>query len=474
MGIRRKFLFLSFQTKALIHYTSVLSTLESLIIHFADWIWGIPLLILLMGGGFFLLIYSKFIPYKYFRHSIQIMQGKYDNPDDPGQISHFEAVSTALAATVGMGNISGVAIAITLGGPGAIFWMWVTAIVGMATKFFTNSLAVMFRGKDSLGNIQGGPMYFIIEGLGKNWKPLAVFFSVAGLFGCLPAFQANQLTAILHDALLTPMGIKAGFLSRLITGLVLTALVALVMFGGIKRIGKVTSKMVPAMIILYFFSVVFILIVNYKEVPYYFLMIFKSAFSGQPVLGGTLGGLIILGARRAAFSNEAGIGTAPMAHGAAKTDEPIQEGLVAMIEPAIDTLFVCTLTALAILVTGVWKEGGANGISLTVKAFNSAMPHVGNILLMLSVLIFSLSTMFSYSYYGEKCFSFLAGEKYKKIYNYFYVLTIIIASVASLASIESLISGSFALMAIPTMIATLILAPKVMEAANDYFSRMNK
>jgi len=429
-----------------------------------------------MGGGFFLLIYSRFIPYKYFRHSINIMRGHYDNPDDPGQISHFQAVSTALAATVGMGNISGVAIAITLGGPGAIFWMWITAIVGMATKFFTNSLAVMYRGKDSQGEVQGGPMYVIVEGLGRNWKPLAIFFSLAGLFGSLPVFQANQLTAILHDAILTPIGIKAGFLSHLTTGLILTILVSLVMFGGIKRIGKVTSKMVPAMIILYFISVVFILVVNYQEVPDYFILIFKSAFSaadfsGQPVLGGALGGLIILGARRAAFSNEAGIGTAPMAHGAAKTNEPIQEGLVAMIEPAIDTLLVCTLTALAILVTGVWKTGDANGISLTVKAFDSSIPYIGNLVLMLSVLIFSLSTMFSYSYYGEKCFSFLAGAKNKKIYNYFYVLTIIVASVASLSAIESLISGSFALMAIPTMISTLILAPKVMEAANDYFSR---
>jgi len=454
-----------------------LSNPENFIIQFANWIWGIPLLIMLMGGGLFLLIYSRFIPYKYFKHSISIMRGKYDNPDDPGQISHFEAVSTALAATVGMGNISGVAMAITLGGPGAIFWMWITAIVGMATKFFTNSLAVMYRGKDSLGEIQGGPMYFIVEGLGKNWKPLAVFFSLAGLFGSLPVFQANQLTAILHDVVLIPIGIKSGFLSRLVTGLVLTTLVSLVMFGGIKRIGKVTSKMVPAMILIYFVSVVFILIVNYKDVPGYFLLIFKSAFtasdfSGQPVLGGALGGLIILGARRAAFSNEAGIGTSPMAHGAAKTDEPIREGLVAMIEPAIDTLLVCTLTALAILVTGVWKEGDADGISLTVKAFDSTIPYVGNTLLMLSVLVFSLSTMFSYSYYGEKCFSFLFSARYKKIYNYFYVLTIVIAAVASLSVIESLVSGSFALMAIPTMISTLILAPKVMEAANDYFSRM--
>lgn len=456
-----------------------MTLIEKLIIDFADWIWGIPLLILLLGGGIFLLFYSRFLPLKHFGHAFKVLQGKYDNPDDPGQINHFEALSTALAATVGMGNISGIAIGIALGGPGSVFWMWVVAIAGIATKYFSCTLAVMFRGRDSAGELQGGPMYVIVEGLGKAWKPLAVFFSIAGLFGCLPIFQANQLTAILHDAILIPNGIKTGFISHLSTGLIITGIVSLVIFGGIHRIGKVTSKMVPAMVLLYFLAVVFILIVNYESVPGYFLLIFENAFtaenySGNPVLGGALGGLIILGARRAAFSNEAGIGTAPMAHGAAKTKEPVREGLVAMLGPVIDTLLVCTLTALAILVTDVWKTGDENGISLTVRAFDSAIPFLGNEILLLCVLVFSLSTMFSYSYYGTKCFSFLAGAKYKKGYNYFYVLTIVIAAVASLTAVESLISGSFALMAIPTMVSTLILAPKVIAASKDYFKRMKE
>ena len=456
-----------------------MTLIEKLIIDFADWIWGIPLLILLLGGGFFLLIYSRFLPFKHFGHAINILRGKYDNPDDPGQINHFEALSTALAATVGMGNISGIAIGIAIGGPGSVFWMWVVAIAGIATKYFSCTLAVMFRGKDSAGELQGGPMYVIVEGLGKNWKPLAIFFSIAGLFGCLPIFQANQLTAIFHDAILIPHGIKSGFISHLIIGIVLMVFVSLVIFGGIHRIGKVTSKMVPAMVVMYFLAVSYILIVNYDSVPTYFLMIFENAFtaenySGNPVLGGALGGLIILGARRAAFSNEAGIGTAPMAHGAAKTKEPVREGLVAMLGPVIDTLIVCTLTALAILVTDVWKTGDENGISLTVSAFDSAIPFIGNEILLLCVLVFSLSTMFSYSYYGTKCYSFLAGAKYKNGYNYFYVLTIVIAAVASLTAVESLISGSFALMAIPTMISTLILAPKVVAASKDYFKRMRE
>jgi len=456
-----------------------MTRIEQLIIDFADRIWGIPLLILLLGGGLFLLVYSRFLPFKHFGHAFNILRGKYDNPDDPGQISHFEALSTALAATVGMGNISGIAIGIALGGPGSVFWMWVVAIAGIATKYFSCTLSVMFRGKDTAGEIQGGPMYVIMEGLGKNWKPLAVFFSLAGLFGCLPIFQANQLTEILHDAVLIPNDIKSGFLSHLTIGIIITIIVSLVIFGGIRRIGKVTSKMVPAMVVLYFLAVSYILIVNFESVPDYFMMIFKNAFTaenygGDPVLGGALAGLIILGARRAAFSNEAGIGTAPMAHGAAKTKEPVREGLVAMLGPVIDTLLVCTLTALAILVTDVWQTGDENGISLTVRAFDNAIPFIGTEILLLCVLVFSLSTMFSYSYYGTKCFSFLAGAKYKKGYNYFYVLTIIIAAVASLTAVESLISGSFALMAIPTMISTLILAPKVLAASKDYFRRMKE
>ncbi len=452
---------------------------EQAIINFANWIWDIPLLVLLLGGGLFFLIYSGFIPFRHIGHAINVLRGRYDNPDDPGQINHFQALSTALAATVGMGNISGVAIAIALGGPGAIFWMWVTAVVGMATKFFTATLAVMYRGRDRAGELQGGPMYFITEGLGKKWMPLAVFFSLAGLFGSLPMFQANQLTAILHDVLLTPAGVHAGFMSHFITGLVLTGLVGIVIFGGIQRIGKVASRLVPFMVVLYFLAVVIILIVHHQRVPEYLSLIFINAFNagnyhGSAMLGGALGGLIILGARRAAFSNEAGIGTAPMAHGAAKTTEPVREGLVAMLGPAIDTLIVCTLTALAILVTDVWKTGDSNGISLTVRAFNEAIPYAGQYILMLAVLIFALSTMFSYSYYGSKCFSFLAGPAAGKGYTFFYVFTILVASIASLTAVESLISGSFALMAIPTMTSALLLAPKVKKAAKDYFSMMKE
>ena len=454
-----------------------MTSIDTFISEFASFVWGLPLLILLIGGGLYLIIISKFLPFRYLGHALKVLRGKYDDPNDPGEISHFQALSTALSATVGMGNIAGVAVAIAIGGPGAIFWMWVSAIIGMSTKFFTNSLAVMYRGKDSQGNIQGGPMYFIMEGLGKNWKFLAVFFSVAGLVGALPVFNANQLTQAVNYILLAPNGIQTGFYTDLIIGVVLVIIVSIVIFGGLNRISKTVSKLVPAMVGLYFVSVLIILIVNASEVPHYLSLIFTEAFAGknytgEPFLGGVVGGLIILGIRRGAFSNEAGIGTAPMAHGAAKTNEPIREGLVAMLGPAIDTLVVCTLTALAILVTNVWHTTDLNGVSLTAAAFDKSIPVFGNYLLLICIAIFSISSLFSYSYYGTKCLSFLFGAENKHIYNYFYVLSILVGATTSLSMMINLIDGFFALMAIPTMLSTLIMAPRVISAAKDYFRRM--
>lgn len=437
--------------------------------------WGTPLVVLLVGGGLYFLIYSRFIPYRYFWHAIEVLRGKYDDPDDPGDISHFEALASALAATVGMGNISGVAVAIAVGGPGAVFWMWVSAIVGMATKFFTCTLSVMYRGYDSDGHLQGGTMYIITEGLGKKWKPLAGLFAVAGLFGPLPIFQANQVTQIVRDFLLIPNGISDPnnhFNTDLISGLVILAVVSLVIFGGIKRIGKVASKMVPAMVVIYVGSVAYILLVHVDVLGEYLILIITDAFTANSVMGGALGALIITGVRRAAFSNEAGIGTATLAHGAAKTKEPVREGLVAMMGPFIDTLVVCTMTALAILVTGVWTSGDVNGISLTASAFQEAMGPIGVYVLMLCVLIFAFSSLFTYSYYSTKCLGFLAGAHRQKYFNYFYAAAIIFGAVATIEAVLNFTDGMFALMAIPTMTAAILLSPKVMSAAQDYFGRM--
>ena len=453
--------------------------LEQLLSDFSSLAWGLPLLILLIGGGLYLLILSRFLPFHFFGHAIQVLRGKYDDPNDPGQISHFQALTTALSSTIGMGNIAGVAVAISIGGPGAMFWMWVSAIVGMSTKFFTCSLAIMYRGRDSAGELQGGPMYFIMEGLGKSWKPLAIMFSICGLIGALPVFNVNQLTQAINDILLVPNGYEISFESNLIIGLVLVGITSIVILGGLERISNTASKMVPSMVLLYFVSVLIILFVNFDVVPKYFVLIFTDAFAaenfnGDAFMGGVLGGLILLGIKRGAFSNEAGIGTAPLAHGASKTDEPVREGLVAMLGPAIDTLVVCTLTALAILVTGVWETTSNNGVSLTASAFAEAMPSYGKYLLLVCIAVFSISSLFSYSYYGSKCLSFLIGADKKHYYNYFYIISIILGATTSLSAMINLIDGVFALMAIPTMTATIIMAPRVVKEIKAYKKRITE
>ena len=423
---------------------------------------------MLIGGGLFFLIYSKFTPFFYFKHSIDILRGKYDKDKTPGQLTHFQALSSALAATVGMGNISGVAIAIVMGGPGAVFWMWVSALFGMATKFYTCSLAVMYRSKNEKGEALGGPMYTIQNGLGKRWKPLAIFFALAGLVGTLPAFTANQLTQTMVDVFEWN-----GENDKLYIGITLAIIASVVIFGGIKRIGRVASRLVPFMVLLYFMAVFAILMIQIEEVPGMFKLIFTDAFSAKAAAGGALGYLIKTGIKRAAFSNEAGIGTAPMMHGIAKTNEPIREGLVAMIGPAIDTLVVCTLTALAILSTGVWRETSDNGISLTLSAFNSVLPYnLGSIVLTIAIFVFAFSTLFSYSYYGVTCLGFLTKPKYGKYYNYFYVFSIIIAAVVKIDFAVNLIDSAFAMMAIPTVLSALLLSKKVNVAAKQYFSKL--
>jgi AGCS family alanine or glycine:cation symporter len=447
-------------------------TIERIITGFSDLAWGTPLLVLLLGGGLFFLIYSRMLPFRYFRHALAILMGRYDDPNEPGQINHYQALSTALAATVGMGNISGVALAITMGGPGAIFWMWVSAILGVTTKYFTCTLAVLYRGRDSSGEVQGGPMYVIVEGLGRKWLPLAVFFSLLGMIGVLPMFQVNQLTQIVRDVVLIPYGVHAGFTTDLISGLLVAVVVGAVIFGGIQRIGKVTGRMVPVMVALYVLSVLIILFTRLDRILPSFALIFRDAFTAQSVLGGSLGALVVTGVRRAAFSNEAGIGTAPMAHGAAKTNEPVREGLVAMLGPVVDTILVCTMTALALIVTGVWETGEADGITLTAQAFEQALPGFGALLLTLCVSIFALSTMLSFPYYGTKCFSFIFGTRYSFLYKWFYILTIPVGATATLGTVVGVFDGAYALMAFPTMISALLLSPSVVRASKDYFYRL--
>ncbi len=445
--------------------------IDELLASFATFMWGTPLLILLLGGGTFFTVYSGFLPFRYIKHGINILFGKYDDPNDPGQINHFQALSSALASTVGMGNISGVAVAIHTGGPGALFWMWISAIVGMSTKFYTCTLSTMYRGKDDQGELQGGPMYVILEGLPKKYNFLAYLFSISGLFGCLALFQANQLTQIIKEEVYKPFhifqeNILAG---EILIGCLMAIVIGSVIFGGIKRIGQVASRLVPSMVIIYVTAGLYIILSNFNQIGDMFFLIIHDAFTGESVLGGAVGAVIVTGIRRAAFSNEAGIGTESMAHGAAMTNEPVREGLVAMLGPMIDTLIVCTFTGFIILLTGVWANTDLNGITMTSKAFSEGIPYIGGTLLLLIVIVFSLTTMIGYSYYGSKCASFLFGTKWKKNYRIFYIVSLMVASVISIDMVVNFVDGLFAVMAIPTVISTILLAPKVNKAAKTYF-----
>lgn len=438
---------------------------------FAGFMWGTPLVVLLVGGGLFFVLYSRCLPYLHFRHAIDILRGRYDKDDDDGHIPHFQALSTALSGTLGLGNVAGVAIAITMGGPGAIFWMWVTAIVGVATKYYTCTLSIMYRGYDSQGHLQGGPMYVIREGLGRAWMPLAVLFAVAGLFGTLPVFQVNQLVQIIRDVVAIPAGLAsadAHFMFDLSMGLAISAVVLFVILGNIRRVGQVTARLVPFMVGIYLLMTLAVLAMHITDIPAAFGLIFKDAFSGEAVAGGVISTVILMGVRRGAFSNEAGIGTEVMAHGAAKTNEPVREGLVAMIGPVIDTLLVCTCTALVILLTGVW-QGDADGVTLTAQAFEQVFPGFGAYLLTLMVVFLSLSTVFTFWYYGSKCLGFLIGAQHQQHYVWIYTLLVVLGAVVSLDAVVGLIDGMYAVMAIPTMVSTLLLAKRVNRATAAYF-----
>ena len=441
------------------------------VLPYTEWV----MLFLIVGGGLYLVAYSKLLPYRYFKHAILITSGKYDKPGDPGEVSHLQALSSAVAATVGLGNISGVAIAIYLGGPGVVFWIWMTALIGICIKFYSCSLAIMYRDKDSAGNLQGGPMYYITMGMGKKARPLAAFFCIAGLFGVLPAFTTNQFTQTLMGVI-NPnetIAVFGDFNWKLGIGVVLSIITSFVIFGGLKKIAKVATAIVPFMVLLYLFAVIIIMAMNAGEIWPSLRLIMAEAFNFNTAVQGGLWGLIIIGIRRAVFSNESGVGNAPMYHGQSKTTEPIQEGLVAMLGPFIDTIVVCTLTAVVIILSGAYLDSESNGIVMTLIAFKKSLFGYGDVLLMIIVSAFALSTLFTYSYYGTKCLSFLTNVKVGKLYNYIYVGSITFAAVASVDLVVNLIDLSFALMVIPNMTAVLYLSPRVNVAMKTYFSKIN-
>src|SRR5574344_26044 len=435
-------------------------TISEIIISTADFVCGYPLFCLLIGGGLFFFIYSRFVSIRRIPQALKALAEKKGN-DGKGQITPFQALMSEISSTVGMGNIAGVAIAITMGGPGAIFWMWVSALVGMSTKFFEGTLSIMFKGKDDAGEVQGGPMYIITEGLGRKWKPMAIMFSSFALIGTLCVMQANQLVEAATSVITTPLGIENTLLLRFLMGLGICIVVASVILGGIQRIAKIASRMVPIMVISYFILVLIICVLHYQEIPGVFGVIFHDAFNMQAGLGG-FAGTAVIGARRAALVNEAGVGTSSMMHGASKNTNPVREGLIAMLGPAIDSGLVCTLTSLPILIAGNYVHAeGIKGVFIALGAFGQLLPGYGKGLLMTIVFFFAFSTMFSYSYYGLKCTSYLFGTKKAKYYNYFYVVMLVVAAMIALGTAVSLMDMAFALMALPNMIALILLSPKV-------------
>jgi len=434
---------------------------------FASLVWDTPLVILLFTAGIIFSLFFVFPQIRLFWHSIMITMGRYDKPEDFGEISHFQALCAALSATIGLGNIAGVAVAISIGGPGAVFWMWVAAFLGMATKFTSISLALMYRTHEpDTGRVHGGPMYTIKRGLGKYFHPLAFLFSIFTVLSSIGAgnmFQSNQMASILQETAKIPTYVS-GSIFAILTGLVL--------IGGIKRIGKVAEALVPGMVIIYFVGAIGILAVNYHLIPSMFLQIFHDAFAGTAAVGGFAGvafkDVVIQGVRRAVFSNEAGLGSSAMAHCASKSS-PIQEGIVGMLEPFIDTIVVCTLTALVLLITGAWANGGGlQGSELTAFAFATVYGPLGKILVTLTVVLFAFSTIISWSYYGEQGMVFLFGIKSITPYRYVFTVIVLIGAVVKLSFVLNFSDAVFGLMAIPNLFANIMLTPKLKKELKQY------
>ena len=431
-----------------------ISDLESLLqdlIKPLEWI----MLFAIVGGGLYLCFQSRGYPLLKIKKAFELLFSR----DESKGISRFQALSAVLAATVGLGNISGVAIAIHMGGPGVLVWMWITAAIGMIIKFYSCTLSVQLRQIESDGEPLGGPMYYMKIGMKKWGKSLAVWFSIAGLFGVLPAFTANQLTQTFINVIDPNAYINIGdFQWKLILGILLSIASGLVIFGGLSSIVKVSSNLVPLMVGLYFFMGLFMILSNFGEVIPTFKLIFLEAFNLETAVTGGFWGLIILGVRRAVFSNESGIGNAPMYHGQSQSQKGTDEGLVAMLGPLLDTVLVCTITGLVVIISGAYKVEGLNGIVLTLEAFRRLFFGFGDILLLLMVFVFGISTLFTYSYYGVKCFGFLTKVRWGKYYNYFYVGSIIFSALVTVEVVIGIIDLSFALMCIPNMIAVVYLS----------------
>ncbi len=456
-----------------------LDSLNTVISWYNEYIGGYLLLALLLPTGIYFAIKFRFLHIRKFWHSFAILIGRYSKKGDEGDVNHFKALTTALSATVGTGNIVGVALAIHWGGPGAIFWMWITGFFGMMLKMVECTLALKYRKFNSDGTVSGGPMYYMEYGLkdilGRYAKTLAIIFAIAAVacsLGTGNMAQSNSMTDVLNASYGLP---------QWISGLVITSFVLLIIVGGLKRIAEVTSRLVPFMAVIYFIAAITVIIFNLDKLLPAFQLIITSAFTGTAAAGGFAGSVFILtltmGIQRGLFSNEAGQGSAAIAHAAAKTKYPIREGLVSSVEPFIDTLFICTLTAIVIIMTGAWQSEVA-GVRMTVIAFNTGLdtinigfmaPHI----ISLGLLLFAFSTIISWSYYGSRGAQYLLGEKAIKPYYYLYGLFVFFGSVWGLDLVWNFVDMVITFMTIPNLIAILLLAPVMKKEIDNYFKQKN-
>lgn len=436
---------------------TILSEISSLV-------WGLPLIVLLLGTGIYLTILLRGIQFRALLPALYLALIKRKEDDDtPGDISHFQALMTALSATVGVGNIAGVATAIAVGGPGALFWMWVTGLLGMATKYSEAVLAVKYREVDKLGTMSGGPMYYISKGLGLKWLGMlfAIFASIAA-FGIGNMVQSNSVADALGEAFGIPFWL---------TGLVLCIATGLVIVGGIKSIARVTSAIVPMMIIFYMLGAIIILIVFWKNIPHAFSLIFYHAFNPTAAAGGFLGATISqtirMGVARGIFSNESGLGSSPIAAAAAKTKNPVAQGLVSMTQTFIDTIVVCTFTGLVIICSGLWSDGDT-GAGLSAQAFDLGLPGLGADIVALSLAFFAYSTLLGWSYYGEKSIEYIFKEKAVMPYRVIFTGVVFVGAVVELDLVWTFADVMNGLMAFPNLIGLLGLSRVVLEETKKY------
>ncbi len=454
--------------------------MENLLNHINALVWGPVTIILLVGTGVFITVLMAGIQFRRFGYALKLISGKYDNPDDQGEITHFQALAAALSATIGTGNIAGVGTAIAMGGPGAVFWMWITAIFGMALKYAECLLSLKYRSIHQDGTVSAGPMYYLERGLGQKWLGmLFAFFAAIASFGIGNMVQANSVA----EPMLTYFHIP-----KLATGLVIGLLVFMVIVGGIKRIGQVASRLVPIMTVFYITGALWVIFKNIDAVPAAFSLIFNDAFNGSAATGGFVGATvreaIRFGVARGVFSNESGLGSAPIAHGAARTEEPVREGLVAMLGPFIDTIVICTMTALVIIITGAYgcmdaaKGQGLTGSDLTAFAFNTGLPGPGGYIVAIGLIVFAFSTAISWSYYGDRSVEYLFGPKLgpRMITPYRILFCMLLPVGASVElSLVWTISDIFnALMAWPNLIGLILLSPVVIRLTKEYFADSNR